>query len=623
MSRRGRFDFDDGGTYCGDWQDGKAHGYGICTGPGQQGEYSGGWSHGFEAVGIYTWPSGSTYRGQWGQGRRHGVGEEHKAAWTYAGEWTHGLKGRHGVQEGVSGTKYEGTWTGGLQDGYGTETYSDGGTYQGQWEAGKRHGHGVRRSVPYRQAALIRSPRRTSINSLRADHGNGALTPAPPPPQPRAGSPAASSRGGFVLSVGSGGAASAAADDKKKKKKKSGFFKRPSLLLLGGGGGGVRRSESKASLGSKRSSLKSESVASEVNSTVSLAEEEEEAAAAAEREAQAREEEDIDGAATESYAGEWRQDRRCGPGVSARSGGLSYEGGWLSNRRHGYGRTTFPDGGREEGKYRLNALVSGKVRNLIPLRRSKVREKVERAVESARRAAAIARQKEEMAESRTGQARMKSEAAFTAAQKAEEASRIAKAVSKELSPIIGQSACRSWRPIRRSRDFHLLGLGLGLLSDCTSPGLYTNGFPRSGVAPDLSPKLRPPPGCVDSPIGEGEQRPRSGPQTRSRERPHQGQNGEAWASDLSEPEVWCEDWLEETETETEPGRDEDCDFFDCRDGEAAGSDRDRGPRGEAELAGPEWREETEEGESEARGQAQQTTVYTTKALRLRSARLPR
>ncbi len=29
----GRFEFDDGGAYCGGWEGGKAHGHGICTGP--------------------------------------------------------------------------------------------------------------------------------------------------------------------------------------------------------------------------------------------------------------------------------------------------------------------------------------------------------------------------------------------------------------------------------------------------------------------------------------------------------------------------------------------------------------------------------------------------------------
>ena len=52
----GRFDFDDGGTYCGGWEDGKAHGNGVCTGPKGQGEYAGSWHYGFEVSGVYTWP---------------------------------------------------------------------------------------------------------------------------------------------------------------------------------------------------------------------------------------------------------------------------------------------------------------------------------------------------------------------------------------------------------------------------------------------------------------------------------------------------------------------------------------------------------------------------------------
>ncbi|XP_044538975.1 junctophilin-3-like [Gracilinanus agilis] len=128
MSSGGRFNFDDGGSYCGGWEDGKAHGHGICTGPKGQGEYTGSWSHGFEVLGVYTWPSGNTYQGTWAQGKRHGIGLESKGKWLYKGEWTHGFKGRYGVRECTgNGAKYEGTWSNGLQDGYGTETYSDGG----------------------------------------------------------------------------------------------------------------------------------------------------------------------------------------------------------------------------------------------------------------------------------------------------------------------------------------------------------------------------------------------------------------------------------------------------------------------------------------------------------------
>ncbi|XP_061925640.1 junctophilin-1-like isoform X2 [Entelurus aequoreus] len=124
----GRFDFDDGGTYCGGWDDGKAHGQGVCTGPKGQGEYAGSWSNGFEVVGAYTWPSGNVYRGYWAQGKRHGLGVESKGRWTYRGEWTHGFKGRYGVRQSLNTpARYEGTWNNGLQDGYGVETYADGG----------------------------------------------------------------------------------------------------------------------------------------------------------------------------------------------------------------------------------------------------------------------------------------------------------------------------------------------------------------------------------------------------------------------------------------------------------------------------------------------------------------
>lgn len=128
MSTGGRFDFDDGGSYCGGWEQGKAHGRGVCTGPQGQGEYAGAWSHGFEVLGVYTWPSGNSYQGTWAQGKRHGVGVENKGRWEYRGEWTQGFKGRYGQLESTaSGARYEGTWSNGLQDGYGTETYSDGG----------------------------------------------------------------------------------------------------------------------------------------------------------------------------------------------------------------------------------------------------------------------------------------------------------------------------------------------------------------------------------------------------------------------------------------------------------------------------------------------------------------
>lgn len=270
------------------------------------------------------------------------------------------------------------------------------GTYQGQFTNGMRHGYGVRQSVPYGMAVVVRSPLRTSLSSLRSEHSNGTLSPDSPA-SPAFDGPALASpaipRGGFALSLLANAEAARGAQ--------GGLFQRGALL------GKLRRSESRASLGSQRSRvsfLKSElsSGASDAASTGSLAEgaEGEGEGAGAGADEAAPFEADIDATTTETYMGEWKNDKRSGFGVSERSSGLRYEGEWLDNLRHGYGRTTLPDGRREEGKYRHNALVKGTKRRVLQLKSTKVRQKVEHGVEGAQRAAAIARQKAEIAVSR-------------------------------------------------------------------------------------------------------------------------------------------------------------------------------------------------------------------------------
>ncbi|KAM4563115.1 junctophilin-2 [Odontesthes bonariensis] len=433
----GRFEFDDGGAYCGGWEGGKAHGHGICTGPKGQGEYSGSWNYGFEVVGVYTWPSGNTYEGYWSQGKRHGLGVETKGHWIYKGEWTHGFKGRYGVRvSGGSGAKYEGTWNNGLQDGYGTETYADGGTYQGQFTGGMRHGYGVRQSVPYGMAAVVRSPLRTSLTSLRSEHSNGTVLQQDIPVITTTNAsgeetPVATpnhlgpSRGGFALTL--------QVDPEAVKPKKKSIFRRSSLL------GKLKKSESSTSLSSQKSKisfLRTESAlssnASDTNSTISG----DESLAGAEDFPPV--EADIDATTTEVYMGEWKNDKRSGYGISERSSGLKYEGEWLNNQRHGYGCTTFAEGGKEEGKYMNNMLVKAIKKRVIQLKGTKIKQKVERAVEGAQRAAAIAKQKAEIAASRTAHAKAKSDAAEQAAQASNSESSIARLVAKELSPSFYQ-----------------------------------------------------------------------------------------------------------------------------------------------------------------------------------------
>ena len=108
----------------------------------------------------------------------------------------------------------------------------------------------------------------------------------------------------------------------------------------------------------------------------------------------------MDATVTETYCGEWKNDKRSGYGISERSSGLKYEGEWLNNQRHGYGCTSFPEGGKEEGKYLNNMLVKAMKKRVINIKGTKIKQKVERGLEGGQRAAAIAKQKAEIAASR-------------------------------------------------------------------------------------------------------------------------------------------------------------------------------------------------------------------------------
>lgn len=109
----------------------------------------------------------------------------------------------------------------------------------------------------------------------------------------------------------------------------------------------------------------------------------------------------IDANVTETYMGEWKNDKRCGFGISERSDGLKYEGEWYNNKKYGYGVTIFKDSTREEGKYKNNVLItSNKKKHIFLIRSAKFRERIDSAVNAAIRASQIALQKADIAISR-------------------------------------------------------------------------------------------------------------------------------------------------------------------------------------------------------------------------------
>merc|ERR1712061_233741 len=140
----------------------------------------------------------------------------------------------------------------------------------------------------------------------------------------------------------------------------------------------------------------------------------------------------LDPSVTETYMGEWKNDKRCGFGISERSDGLKYEGEWYNNRKYGYGVTTFR-GVREEGKYKNNVLVtSTNKRHMFLIRSTKFRERIDSALNAAQRASKIALQKADIASSRTATARGKAEQADIAGCHAREDAQIAVNCAKEF-----------------------------------------------------------------------------------------------------------------------------------------------------------------------------------------------
>uniref|UniRef100_A0A2H1V171 SFRICE_017317 n=1 Tax=Spodoptera frugiperda TaxID=7108 RepID=A0A2H1V171_SPOFR len=364
---------------------------------------------------------GSSFEGQWQNGKRHGLGVETRDRWLYRGEWTQGYKGRYGVRQStISNAKYEGTWANGLQDGYGSETYADGGTYQGQWMRGLRHGYGVRTSAPFGLASHYRGGARGHRGSMSSLNEGGA------DPSEQRTTRMDDARGGFVLTVRSdqpsGRRGSLVGKPKGllhkwRKQRSVGDLDGAGTGSVHSGGSGGSGSSWVSSVDSTHSAMTHASLHTNSNASFVV------------------EDEHLDASVTETYMGEWKNDKRTGFGISERSDGLRYEGEWSANKKYGYGVTTFRDGTREEGKYKNNVLItSQKRKHLFLMRSAKFRERVDSAVNAAQRASKIALQKADIAISRTATARGKAEQADEAADQAKEDCDIAQATAKQFAP---------------------------------------------------------------------------------------------------------------------------------------------------------------------------------------------
>ncbi|CDS37559.1 junctophilin 1 [Echinococcus multilocularis] len=465
----GRFDFDDGGSYVGEWCENRAHGFGIATGPDNQGEYSGEWNMGFESRGVYVWPSGNLYAGGWLKGKRHGEGVQIKGRWIYRGAFTSGFYGRYGVKESLTTcARYEGSWHLNQFDGFGVETNSDGSIYAGAWSKGMRQGLGVRKSAPWELAAEHHSTVRAaqSQSSLPSTHdsdrggwrGPGSSGGSAGSVDHIHGGRFEAFRSGFVLKATSypvgatppPSRSQSAAPFRSSSNERRTFLKRFLLRKLrkpkstgdlssvgphtisgpgsasSGRFGGLHGSRAGGSLRSNISGVTGNSVFAEhqsraditgVGPTDSL-------------------DEPLGPNVTETYSGQWNEDRRSGYGVAERSDGLRYEGEWFNNKKDGYGVTYHPDGSREEGRYKENIIVQPLMKRtkLYLLRHSKLKDNVEEAVRKARESAKEAQEKSsETAHQRAQTARSVAKTAETRAEEAKNISDQARAIATEFA----------------------------------------------------------------------------------------------------------------------------------------------------------------------------------------------
>jgi junctophilin len=258
-----------------------------------------------------------------------------------------------------------------------------------------RHGYGVRQSVPYGMAAHYRPKvTRQSLTSLRSEQEEDFVVKDRERKIDEG-------RGGFVLQSKSDGSPSrrpSIFDKHGRSSIKNSLIKGLKLRKQKSTGDIVEAPPRRTTGGSVRSTVSNVSNRSAESAQSAVSQ----ATHYTDSNQSFVSQDDIqDMNITETYMGEWKNDKRSGFGVSERSDGLKYEGDWYNNKKHGYGVTTHRDGTREEGKWKNNALISsGKKSKIFIIRSSKLRERVDNAVTAAQRAAQIALQKADIANSR-------------------------------------------------------------------------------------------------------------------------------------------------------------------------------------------------------------------------------
>ena len=141
----GKFIYDDGKYYIGEYKNNIPNGKGIKYYKNGKILYDGNFINGkFEGNGKYIWEYGTYYIGQWKNGLRHGKGTDYYSDGKimYEGDWVNNKREGNGKLIWKDGAYYIGQFKNGLRIGKGTIYYSNGDKYEGDFVNGKREGNG-------------------------------------------------------------------------------------------------------------------------------------------------------------------------------------------------------------------------------------------------------------------------------------------------------------------------------------------------------------------------------------------------------------------------------------------------------------------------------------------------
>ncbi|CAD8173832.1 unnamed protein product [Paramecium octaurelia] len=156
-----------GAYYEGQWQNGKAHGFGkyiMVDTSSYVGEWVNNKANGFgtfqltdgdffmghwienvvEGQGKYTFADGTFYEGEWKNDLPNGIGiQTYSNGWRYQGSFLNGIKNGQGLLSFPDGSIYEGSFERDVPSGIGTLRFQDGRIYTGDWKNGVKHGKGI------------------------------------------------------------------------------------------------------------------------------------------------------------------------------------------------------------------------------------------------------------------------------------------------------------------------------------------------------------------------------------------------------------------------------------------------------------------------------------------------